>query len=126
MSITTEARECSQEFGRRSPPQVATDTRLWLYNKLGEIQASLHDLIRVSIERAEADVDVLMPGFTHLQPAMTVRSPPNWMPPDPPPAALRTTAAPGLPLAVPGRARDIDGAERSCGRARSGVQIKPD
>ncbi len=46
---------------------MATDTRLWLYKQLGLIQASLHDLIRVSVDRAEADVDVLMPGFTHLQ-----------------------------------------------------------
>ena len=53
--------------------QVATDTRLWLLNKLNEIRASLADLIRASVARAEQDVDVLMPGFTHLQPAMTVR-----------------------------------------------------
>lgn len=53
--------------------QVATDTRLWLLNKLVEVRASLADLIRASVARAEQDVDVLMPGFTHLQPAMTVR-----------------------------------------------------
>lgn len=53
--------------------QVATDTRLWLLNKLIEVRASLADLIRASVARAEQDVDVLMPGFTHLQPAMTVR-----------------------------------------------------
>lgn len=56
-----------------SAAQVATDTRLWLLNKLNEIRASLADLIRASVARAEQDVDVLMPGFTHLQPAMTVR-----------------------------------------------------
>lgn len=59
--------------GRSRNDQCATDTRLWLFNKLGEIQSSLHELILVSVQRAEADVDVLMPGFTHLQPAMTVR-----------------------------------------------------
>lgn len=53
--------------------QVATDTRLWLMNRLHEIRASLADLLRASVARAEQDVDVLMPGFTHLQPAMTVR-----------------------------------------------------
>ena len=52
---------------------MATDTRLWLLNKLKEVRASLADLIRASVARAEQDVDVLMPGFTHLQPAMTVR-----------------------------------------------------
>lgn len=50
--------------------QVATDTRLWLYKELQQVQAALHDLIRVSVDRAEADVDVLMPGFTHLQVCM--------------------------------------------------------
>ena len=55
------------------PLQVATDTRLWLMNKLIDIRGSLADLLRASVARAEQDVDVLMPGFTHLQPAMTVR-----------------------------------------------------
>ena len=49
------------------PAQVATDTRLWLYKELQQVQAALHDLIRASVDRAEADVEVLMPGFTHLQ-----------------------------------------------------------
>ena len=53
--------------------QVATDTRLWLVAQLRDIRSSLADLIRASAARAEQDVDVLMPGFTHLQPAMTVR-----------------------------------------------------
>ena len=53
--------------------QVATDTRLWLVSQLRDIRSSLADLIRASAARAEQDVDVLMPGFTHLQPAMTVR-----------------------------------------------------
>ncbi|DBA69022.1 hypothetical protein WJX79_006755 [Trebouxia sp. C0005] len=59
--------------GRSRNDQVATDTRLWLMNKLNEIRGSLADLLRASVARAEQDVDVLMPGFTHLQPAMTVR-----------------------------------------------------
>ena len=42
-------------------------------NKLNDIRGSLADLLRASVARAEQDVDVLMPGFTHLQPAMTVR-----------------------------------------------------
>lgn len=52
---------------RCTPAQVATDTRLWLYKELQQVQAALHDLIRASVDRAEADVEVLMPGFTHLQ-----------------------------------------------------------
>ncbi len=53
--------------------QVATDTRLWLYNNLKVTRGYLADLIKAAVARAEAEVDVLMPGFTHLQPAQTVR-----------------------------------------------------
>lgn len=37
------------------------------------MRAALRDLIAAAADRAEAEADVLMPGFTHLQPAMTVR-----------------------------------------------------
>ncbi len=46
---------------------MATDTRLWLYGALQDTRAYLADLIKTAVVRAEADVDVLMPGFTHLQ-----------------------------------------------------------
>ena len=59
--------------GRSRNDQVATDTRLWLYNQLLLIRAALRELIRVAADRAEAEADVIMPGFTHLQPAQTVR-----------------------------------------------------
>ena len=54
---------------RPTPPQVATDTRLWLYGQLQLVRAALRELIEAAADRAEAEVDVLMPGFTHLQPA---------------------------------------------------------
>jgi Lyase len=60
----------------RSEPwgeQVATDTRLWLFNQLQLTRGYLADLIKAAVARAESEVDVLMPGFTHLQPAQTVR-----------------------------------------------------
>ena len=53
--------------------QVATDTRLWLKNELEIIQGQLGDLMKAAVARGEQDVDVVMPGFTHLQPAQTVR-----------------------------------------------------
>ncbi len=59
--------------GRSRNDQVATDTRLWLYGQLHLIRAALRELITAAADRAEAEVDVLMPGFTHLQPAQTVR-----------------------------------------------------
>ena len=52
-----------------TPPQVATDTRLWLYGQVQAIRGALRELIAAAADRAEAEVDVLLPGFTHLQPA---------------------------------------------------------
>ena len=59
--------------GRSRNDQVAMYTRLWLLSDLLEIKSHLRELIRVAADRAEAEVDVIMPGFTHLQPAQTVR-----------------------------------------------------
>ena len=52
---------------------MATDTRLWLYGQLHLMRAALRELIAAAADRAEAEVDVLMPGYTHLQPAMVRR-----------------------------------------------------
>eukprot|EP00195_Chlamydomonas_chlamydogama_P005529 CAMPEP_0202894386 /NCGR_PEP_ID=MMETSP1392-20130828/3805_1 /ASSEMBLY_ACC=CAM_ASM_000868 /TAXON_ID=225041 /ORGANISM="Chlamydomonas chlamydogama, Strain SAG 11-48b" /LENGTH=478 /DNA_ID=CAMNT_0049579073 /DNA_START=213 /DNA_END=1649 /DNA_ORIENTATION=- len=59
--------------GRSRNDQVATDTRMWLHGQLLTIRAALQELLAVAADRSAAEVDVLMPGFTHLQPAMTVR-----------------------------------------------------
>ena len=56
---------------------MATDTRLWLYGQLHLMRAALRELIAAAADRAEAEVDVLMPGYTHLQPAM-VRWAGSW------------------------------------------------
>ena len=53
--------------GRSRNDQVATDMRLWLLAQVGEIEASLKGLLRVMIDRAEKEVDAIMPGYTHLQ-----------------------------------------------------------
>lgn len=42
--------------------QVATDTRLWLHGQLHLIRIALIELLRVASSRAEAEVDVIMPG----------------------------------------------------------------
>lgn len=53
--------------------QVATDTRLWLMQQVQTMREAMADLLRVAVDRAEREVDILLPGYTHLQPAMTVR-----------------------------------------------------
>jgi argininosuccinate lyase len=59
--------------GRSRNDQVATDTRMWLRAQLLEIRKHLRTLIEIAVDRAEREVDVVMPGFTHLQSAQTVR-----------------------------------------------------
>lgn len=60
--------------GRSRNDQVATDTRLWLRDVIGEqLEPLLRELLATLTDRAEAEVDILMPGFTHLQPAQPVR-----------------------------------------------------
>ena len=59
--------------GRRRNDQIATDIRLWLREQIAELRGHLHQLIRVTVERAEVEIDLLMPGYTHLQPAQPIR-----------------------------------------------------
>ena len=59
--------------GRSRNDQVATDLRLWLRGQVAELDQALAALIRAATDRAEAEIDVLMPGYTHLQPAQPIR-----------------------------------------------------
>ncbi|PUU83565.1 L-Aspartase-like protein [Tuber borchii] len=59
--------------GRSRNDQVATDTRIWLRDALDEIESALVDLLRAHLGRAEADLDAIMPGYTHLQRAQPIR-----------------------------------------------------
>ena len=53
--------------GRSRNDQVATDTRLWLLGEAKEVEEGLKALIRVMVERADKEKDILLPGYTHLQ-----------------------------------------------------------
>ncbi len=59
--------------GRSRNDQVATDTRLWLLGEIVELRRHLAELLRTAVERAAAESDLLMPGYTHLQPAQPTR-----------------------------------------------------
>lgn len=47
--------------------QVGTDTRLYLRDRIRQIQTQLRDFQRVLVTLAEANVETLIPGYTHLQ-----------------------------------------------------------
>lgn len=59
--------------GRSRNDQVATDIRIWLRTEIASLRGHLHTLIGGAVERAAAEIDLLMPGYTHLQPAQPVR-----------------------------------------------------
>jgi argininosuccinate lyase len=58
--------------GRSRNDQVATDVRLWLRGEIDLIAGLLVGLQQALLVLAEANADVVMPGFTHLQVAQPV------------------------------------------------------
>jgi argininosuccinate lyase len=58
--------------GRSRNDQVATATRLYLRERIGELGKSLRELQALLLERAEKLENVILPGFTHLQHAQPV------------------------------------------------------
>ncbi len=58
--------------GRSRNDQVATDVRLWLRGEIDLIDGLLRELQLALVEVAEKNVEVILPGFTHLQVAQPV------------------------------------------------------
>ena len=58
--------------GRSRNDQVATDVRLWLRGELDLIGDLLVDLQKSLLSVAEHNIEVILPGFTHLQVAQPV------------------------------------------------------
>ncbi|MGC3987063.1 MAG: argininosuccinate lyase [Pseudorhodoferax sp.] len=58
--------------GRSRNDQVATDVRLWLRGEIDLIGDLLTELQKALVGIAEQNVDVILPGFTHLQVAQPV------------------------------------------------------
>ena len=59
--------------GRSRNDQVATDVRLWTREACGHTARRIDELLCVLWARAQSSLDVLMPGYTHLQRAQPVR-----------------------------------------------------
>ncbi|KAI0098350.1 argininosuccinate lyase [Hypoxylon sp. NC0597] len=59
--------------GRSRNEQVACDMRMWLRDELRKIDGHLVTFLHVAADRAEAEVDHVMPGYTHLQRAQPIR-----------------------------------------------------
>ncbi len=59
--------------------QVSTDVRIWVREALDQVDARLLDLQRAFLGRCEADFDVVLPAYTHLQRAQPVLAPHYWL-----------------------------------------------
>eukprot|EP00124_Ichthyophonus_hoferi_P001697 Ihof_evm3s96 gene=Ihof_evmTU3s96 len=59
--------------GRSRNDQVATDMRLWLRDEMKLIRGYLLALIRIHTDRARQEIDIIMPGYTHMQRAQPIR-----------------------------------------------------
>ncbi|MBW2280442.1 MAG: argininosuccinate lyase [Deltaproteobacteria bacterium] len=65
--------------GRSRNDQVATDLALWMRDEIPRLRRVLLDLRSVLVERATGEVDVILPGYTHLQRAQPVRLAHHWL-----------------------------------------------
>lgn len=56
--------------GRSRNDQVLVATRLWLKEKLQRVQSLCIEAADIALQRAQAEADVPLPGYTHLQRAV--------------------------------------------------------
>uniref|UniRef100_A0A672ZT26 Argininosuccinate lyase n=1 Tax=Sphaeramia orbicularis TaxID=375764 RepID=A0A672ZT26_9TELE len=59
--------------GRSRNDQVVTDMRLWLRDAISTLKENALQLMSTMVERAAAEIDVLFPGYTHMQRAQPIR-----------------------------------------------------
>ena len=58
--------------GRSRNDQVATDFRLWTLEAIDALAQLIGGLQQVLLERAESELHIVMPGYTHLQRAQPI------------------------------------------------------
>ncbi len=67
------------QTGRSRNDQIATDLALWLRDAVGDVRGALLALRTALVERAGGEIDVVLPGYTHLQRAQPVRLAHHWL-----------------------------------------------
>jgi argininosuccinate lyase len=65
--------------GRSRNDQVATDFRMWTLGANTQLQQAIIGMQSTLIARAERDIGILLPGYTHLQRAQPVYLSHQWM-----------------------------------------------
>ncbi|MFN7805889.1 MAG: argininosuccinate lyase, partial [Planctomycetaceae bacterium] len=65
--------------GRSRNDQVATDLKLYVRDAIDQVDRLLIDVQRAFVERSPADLEVILPGYTHLQRAQPVVAAHYWL-----------------------------------------------
>ncbi len=65
--------------GRSRNDQVATDYRLFMKEAIEKLKSKLITFLDVLLTKAQEDIDVVIPGFTHLQHAQPISLGHYWM-----------------------------------------------
>ncbi|XP_010223187.1 PREDICTED: argininosuccinate lyase-like [Tinamus guttatus] len=60
-------------IGRSTNEQVVTDLKLFMKKSISVVSTHLLQLIKTLVERAAIEIDVILPGYTHLQKAQPFR-----------------------------------------------------
>ena len=60
--------------GRSRNDQVATDLRLWGMKACAILEITLRDMAQSLVELADRGIDIIIPGYTHLQQGQPVRA----------------------------------------------------
>ncbi len=58
--------------GRSRNDQVATDFRLWMLEEAKHLDVAVKSLQQALVKRAEKDMDIILPGYTHFQQAQPI------------------------------------------------------
>jgi argininosuccinate lyase len=64
--------------GRSRNDQVATDLRLWVLDAIGDLRPLLHETMSALCDGASGQLETVMPGYTHVQPAQPITAA-HWL-----------------------------------------------
>ncbi|CAK9797682.1 Argininosuccinate lyase [Anthophora quadrimaculata] len=59
--------------GRSRNDQTITDMKLWLRRSIDTLSMKVMKVVQVLVDRAENDIEIIMPGYTHMQRAQPVK-----------------------------------------------------
>ncbi|MBN1853296.1 MAG: argininosuccinate lyase [Pirellulales bacterium] len=65
--------------GRSRNDQVSTDFRLWIRTAIDILNDQLRGLQQAFVDRCEPDMDVMLPGYTHMRRAQPVLAAHYWL-----------------------------------------------